>query len=67
METVSDFIFCGSKITADGGCSHEVTWDFSNKGHDAHACSGQAHLLSEQSWDHLMRKRAGLKIKRTCI
>ena len=24
METVSDFIFLGSKITADGGCSHEI-------------------------------------------
>ena len=24
VETVSDFIFLGSKITADGGCSHEV-------------------------------------------
>ena len=24
METVTDFIFLGSKITADGGCSHEV-------------------------------------------
>ena len=24
METVSDFIFWGSKITADGDCSHEV-------------------------------------------
>ena len=24
METVSDFIFLGSKITADGNCSHEV-------------------------------------------
>ena len=23
-ETVSDFIFCGSKITADGDCSHEI-------------------------------------------
>ena len=23
-ETVSDFIFWGSKITADGGCSHEI-------------------------------------------
>ena len=23
METVSDFIFLGSKITADGNCSHE--------------------------------------------
>ena len=24
VETVSDFIFGGSKITADGGCSHET-------------------------------------------
>ena len=24
METVSDFIFMGSKITADGDCSHEI-------------------------------------------
>ena len=24
METVSDFIFWGTKITADGDCSHEI-------------------------------------------
>ena len=24
METVSDFIFGGSKITADGNCSHKI-------------------------------------------
>ena len=24
METVTDFIFMGSKITADGYCSHEI-------------------------------------------
>ena len=24
METVTDFIFVGSKITADGDCSHEI-------------------------------------------
>ena len=24
METVTDFIFLGSKITADGHCSHEI-------------------------------------------
>ena len=24
METMSDFIFGGSKITADGDCSHEI-------------------------------------------
>ena len=25
VETVSDFIFLGSKITSDGDCSHEIT------------------------------------------
>ena len=24
VETVTDFIFLGSKITADGNCSHEI-------------------------------------------
>ena len=24
VETVADFIFMGSKITADGDCSHEI-------------------------------------------
>ena len=24
METVTDFIFLGSKITADGACSHDI-------------------------------------------
>ena len=24
METVTDFIFSGSRITADGDCSHEI-------------------------------------------
>ena len=24
MEAVTDFIFLGSKITAEGGCSHEI-------------------------------------------
>ena len=26
VETVSDFILGGSKITADGVCSHEIKW-----------------------------------------
>ena len=26
VETMSDFISGGSKITADGDCSHEITW-----------------------------------------
>ena len=32
METVSDFIFLCSKITADGDCSHEIKRHFSLKG-----------------------------------
>ena len=35
METVTDFIFLGSKITADGGCSHEI----------------KRHLLWKESYD----------------
>ena len=26
METVIDFIFLSSQITADGDCSHEIKW-----------------------------------------
>ena len=26
METVTDFVFLVSKITADGDCSHEIKW-----------------------------------------
>ena len=28
METMTDFIFLGSKITADGDCSHEIKRPF---------------------------------------
>ena len=28
METVTDFIFLGSKITTDGDCSHEIKTGF---------------------------------------
>ena len=35
METVTDFIFLGSKITADGDCSHEIkTFDPWKKTYD---------------------------------
>ena len=34
VETVADFIFVGSKITADGDCSHEI----------------KRHSLEEESW-----------------
>ena len=33
VETVSDFIFLGSKITADGDCSHETKRRYSLEGH----------------------------------
>jgi len=32
VETVSDFIFWGSKITADGDCSHEIKRAYSLEG-----------------------------------
>ena len=32
VETVSDFAFLGSKITADGDCSHENKGAYSLKG-----------------------------------
>ena len=32
VETVADFIFLGSKITADGDCSHEIKNAYSLEG-----------------------------------
>ena len=32
VETVSDFVFLGSKITADGDCSHEIKSAYSLEG-----------------------------------
>ena len=32
VETVSDFIFLGSKTTADGDCSHEIKRSYSLEG-----------------------------------
>ena len=34
METVRDFIFLGSKITADGDCSHEIKRRFLEESYD---------------------------------
>ena len=42
METETDFIFLGSKITADGDCSHEI----------------KTHLLSyDQPRQHIQKER----------
>jgi len=48
METVRGFIFCGSKITADGNCSHEnkKCWFFS---YDQPAAAAAAAAKSLQS------------------
>ena len=35
VETVSDFIFLGSKITAEGDCSHEITESFASPREEA--------------------------------
>ena len=43
-ETVSDFIFWGSKITADGDCSHEI----------------KRHLLLRLSAEELMLLNCGI-------
>ena len=32
VETMSDFVFWGSKITTDGDCSHEIKGAYSLKG-----------------------------------
>ena len=40
METVTDFIFLGSKITADGDCSHEI------KGHLLLGRKAMTNLIS---------------------
>ena len=34
METATDFIFLGSKITADGDCSHEIKLPLQKKSYD---------------------------------
>ena len=47
METVTDFIFGGSKITADGDCSHEIK----------RACSLEEKLTDLSSVQSLSRVR----------
>ena len=41
METVTDFILGGSKVTVDGGCSHEI----------------KRHLLLERNLDSVLKSR----------
>ena len=48
VETVADFIFLGSKITADGDCSHEIKtltpWKESYDQARQHIKIGRAHV-----------------------
>ena len=52
METVTDFIFLGSKITADGDCSHEIKtfapWKKSNDQPRRHI-KKQRHYFANKS------------------
>ena len=47
METVTDFVFLGSKITADGDCSHEI------KRHLLFGRKAMTNLSSVQSLSHV--------------
>ena len=55
VETVSDFIFVGSKITADGDCSHEI----------------KRHLLLERktmpNLDSILKSRDITLLTKVCI
>ena len=48
METMTDFIFWGSKITADGDCSHEIK---------RHLLFGRKAMTSLSSFQSLSRVR----------
>ena len=59
METVTDFIFLGSKITADGDCSHEIKrWLFLGRkamtNLDSILKSGDITLLTKTCLDKAM-------------
>ena len=55
VETVSDFIFWGSKITADGDCSHEI----------------KKMLTQKESYDqpkqHIIKSRAITLSTKVCL
>ena len=50
METVRDLIFLGSKITADGDCSHEI----------------KRHLLLDKPRQHVKKQRRYFANKGLC-
>ena len=52
VETVPDFIFLGSKITADGDCSHEIKRRF---------------LLGRKYLDNILKKRDITLMTKVCL
>ena len=50
METVTDFIFLGSRVTADGDCSHEIKRHSWKKSYDQSGqhIKKQRHFLSDE-------------------
>ena len=58
METVTDFIFLGSKITVDGDCSHEIkmlaSWKkrhyFTDKGQSSQSLVFPVVMYGCESW-----------------
>ena len=58
METVTDFLFLGSKITADGDCSHEIkTLDPWKKSYDQSRqhIKNQKHYFARHYFVHLVK------------
>ena len=55
METVSDFIFLGSKITADGDCRHEIK---------RHLLLGRKVITN---LDNVLKSRDITLLTKTCI
>ena len=48
MEAVTDLIFLGSKIIADGDCTHEIEWQLSGSCHWKKAYDKPRHLIKKQ-------------------
>ena len=55
METVTDFIFLGSKITADGDCSHEIK---------RHVLLGRKAMTN---LDHVLKSRVVTLPTKVCV
>ena len=55
METVTDFVFLGSKITADGDCSHEIK---------SHLLLGRKAMTN---LDSMLKKRDITLLTKVCV